>query len=160
VVCCQIAVGSYEGDALITLDELSDRQRIVGGEQAATRQTEVVKISTIDRICEDCGVDHIHLIKIDTEGLDMEVLKGAARMLEDNAIDLIQVEAGMNSTNQLHVPLREFMEYLEPKGYHLFRIYDQVSERTVSKQSCGGIILRRSNPVFISKKLDLGQIIQ
>src|SRR5205814_3934857 len=45
-----------------------------------------VQTTTIDRFCADRGLDAIDVIKIDTEGFDLEVLKGAGLMIARQAI--------------------------------------------------------------------------
>ena len=52
------------------------------------------KFTTIDNFCERDEIDHIHFLKIDVEGHEMPVLKGAKRMLERGTIDFIQFEFG------------------------------------------------------------------
>ena len=67
---------------------------------------EDVELDTVDAFCRRQGIDRIGFLKIDTEGGDLEVLKGAARMLDRRAIDIVQVEAGMNKENATHVSLQ------------------------------------------------------
>jgi hypothetical protein len=68
-------------------------------------------------------------------------------MLQGHKITFIQVEAGMNPHNKLHVPLQDFVDYLTPFGYVLFGIYEQHLEWTGEKR------LSFSNPVFISERM-------
>jgi hypothetical protein len=51
----------------------------------------------------------------------------------------------MNPENELHVPLQDFLAFLHPCGYRLFRTFKEVSEKPVK-----GPYLRRVNAVFIS----------
>ena len=44
-------------------------------------RSETVEISTVDQVCREEGIDHLHVLKIDTEGHEMEVLAGAREML-------------------------------------------------------------------------------
>jgi hypothetical protein len=67
---------------------------------------------------------------------------GFAAALQRKAIRFLQVEAGMNSTNELHVPIQHFMQFLEPLGYHLYRVTGQVRELD------GRGILRRADLIF------------
>jgi FkbM family methyltransferase len=54
--------------------------------------TEIVTVSTIDQFCNENGVQSIDLCKIDAEGHDLAVIRGASRMLEENKIGMIQFE--------------------------------------------------------------------
>lgn len=105
---------------------------------------ETITISTLDEFCANERVDRIDFMKIDTEGHDLEVLRGATRMLAEKRVGAIQVEAGMNPRNERHVPLHAFCDLLDQHGYGLFGVYDQVEEFFT-----GEMHMRRANPVFI-----------
>ena len=55
---------------------------------------ETIEIGTIDDFCLQNNINHIHFLKIDVEGNEISVLKGAKSMLETNNIDYIQFEFG------------------------------------------------------------------
>jgi FkbM family methyltransferase len=139
----QCALGAEQKEAEIVLCEDSSLNSFVDTVKEIGEKTETVQIKTLDRICQAEGISYIDVLKIDTEGFDVEVLKGATSMLKENKITFIQVEAGMNPTNKLHVPLQSFVDFLAPYGYVLFGIYEQHLEWTGEKR------LAFSNPVFI-----------
>ena len=109
---------------------------------------EMIKVNTLSGFCDNHNVKHIDYLKIDTEGYDLDVIKGGKKMLDQAAIDFIEMEVGMNPNNKLHVPLEEVKPYMEINGYYLFGIYEQVQEWITQKP-----ILRRSNLLFISGKM-------
>jgi hypothetical protein len=111
----------------------------------ASNSTERVKIVSLDSFCADNAIPHISYLKIDTEGMDLEVLKGACSMLSREAIDFVEVEAGMNPDNLHHAPFEDLKSGLESHGFRLFGIYEQVSEWPT-----GAPHLRRVNAVFLS----------
>ncbi|MDZ4766413.1 MAG: FkbM family methyltransferase [Chloroflexota bacterium] len=53
-----------------------------------------VQIDTVDQYCADHQIDQIDFLKIDVEGHDLPVLKGAARMLSEGRIAKAQFEYG------------------------------------------------------------------
>jgi hypothetical protein len=106
---------------------------------------EPVDIVTLDAFCVARGIDRISFLKVDTEGGDLDVLRGAERLLAEQRIDVVQVEAGMNPGNERHVPFETLKAYLESHHYHLYGIYEQVGEWPLGEPQ-----LRRTNPVFIS----------
>jgi FkbM family methyltransferase len=110
--------------------------------------SEIVKVETIDAFCAAHGIERIDFLKIDTEGHDLEVLKGATTMLGACRIGAVQVEAGLNPENTFHVPFEALKAYLEAHGYRLFGIYDQVSEWPTRQPH-----LRRANPLFVSPEI-------
>jgi hypothetical protein len=82
--------------------------------------SEVVQITTIDDVCEAEGVDRIHVLKIDTEGYEMDVLSGAQRMLEEGRIETIQFEFGETFLGTGYY-FRDTFDLLSPR-YTLYRI--------------------------------------
>jgi len=106
---------------------------------------ESVDLTTLDDYCDVNGVERINYLKIDTEGHDLEVLKGSVNMISERRIDLIEVEAGMNPSNLLHVPFETLKDYLESCSYVVFGIYEQAWETRT-----GEAHLRRINAVFVS----------
>jgi FkbM family methyltransferase len=100
-----------------------------------------VEIVTGDQFCSTHGVEIIPYLKIDTEGHDLEVLRGFDTMVVDHRIKRIEVEASMNAGNTRHVPVRAFMDHLEVRGYVMSRVTEQISER-------GSDRLRRANLIW------------
>lgn len=152
VACHRIALGSTNSEGRMVLEgasELFRLERENPGQDTtnSSHPTETVQVATLSDYCAQKGISRIQVLKIDTEGYDLEVLKGAAGMLDDMRIDLVKVEAGMNEANTRHVPFDAFVKYLAPKGYVLFGLYEQAHEWPTAKPN-----LRRSNPVFISRR--------
>lgn len=144
-----IALGAREGRALLLHDGISTTFRLMAAaEPHASHDVEEVEISTIDAFCQANHIGGIDYLKIDTEGSDLHVLEGAGAMLAEQSIGLIQVEAGMNRRNRLHVPLESFQSFLEPKGYFLFGLYEQWPETPTKRPN-----LRRTNAVFVSERI-------
>ena len=74
---------------------------------------------TLDEFLRKRQIEHVDLLKVDTEGHDYRVLLGAKRAIEEGRIDVIQFE--FNEMNVIEkVFLRDFRLLLP--GYHLFRI--------------------------------------
>lgn len=55
-------------------------------------RTEEITTETLDEFCTRESIDHIDVMKVDTEGHDLAVLEGARGMLGRNAIDAVQFE--------------------------------------------------------------------
>jgi FkbM family methyltransferase len=104
-----------EGSALASLHhrDLSHLNQTFG-------KSETVKINTLDLFCRENQIAHIHLLKIDVEGHELAVLKGAREMMERNAIEVVQFEFGGTSIDS-KTYFRDFFQLLAPK-YRLYRI--------------------------------------
>jgi FkbM family methyltransferase len=151
VLTFRLALGAEKGVGQMVVDEHSDMAflRSSSKETAADdSRLESVLLETLAGFCQSRNVVHIDYLKIDTEGGDLDVLKGATRMLDQQEIDVIEVEAGTNRRNLRHIPLDAFVQFLEPKDYFLFGFYHQVEEWPTNQRN-----LRRVNPVFISDRV-------
>jgi FkbM family methyltransferase len=86
----------------------------------ATVREEIVMLRTIDAFCREEGIMHIDFLKIDVEGHELDVLRGARVMIESGAIDLIQFEFGMADIGS-RTFLRDFFDFFEGR-YRLYRV--------------------------------------
>jgi FkbM family methyltransferase len=78
-----------------------------------------VVTTTIDAYMRSAGIDTIDFLKIDTEGFDINVLRGAKEALNRGAIKAIQFEF-IPADIAMRVTMRDFYEVLQ--GYTLFRL--------------------------------------
>lgn len=79
-----------------------------------------VPITTLDRFCEDQGIGAIYLIKIDVQGYELEVLKGAVATLP--RIDHVFVEAGIRRLYEGAPSFAEVCLFMETQGFHLMHL--------------------------------------
>jgi FkbM family methyltransferase len=82
-------------------------------------QTETVQVRRLDTFCDEHGIDRIDWLKIDAEGSELEVLRGAGDML-GSKIGPIQFEfggTGIDANNSL----RDFFDLLE-SDYRIHRL--------------------------------------
>ena len=56
-----------------------------------TFKTIEVETSTIDNICIRNNINKIDVLKIDTEGSELNVLRGATKMLKNTKIILVEI---------------------------------------------------------------------
>lgn len=83
--------------------------------------TEDVVTTTLEEYAADVGLDNIALVKIDTEGHDLAVLRGAGRLLTEQRIRVVQFEY-----NWRWIAARSFLydafRLLDPLGYRLGKL--------------------------------------
>lgn len=168
-----IALGGATGRGAMTADGTSVANRLIASGPSMTRPSlaqalgrapggppptvperparkvrrQDVEIISGEDFCRGRGIGHVSFLKIDTEGHDLEVVRGFGPIL--SSVDFVQVEAGMNEYNKTHVPLRDFQTVLGMAGFHLFRIYSEAFEF----KRGGRPVSRRCNPVFIHARL-------
>jgi len=84
-------------------------------------QSEEVRLTTVDLYCEANSITEVHLLKIDAEGHDFEVIAGASKMFDRHAIRVLQFEYNhrwIGSRNYL----RDVFAFLNPKGYTIGKL--------------------------------------
>jgi FkbM family methyltransferase len=84
--------------------------------------TESIHLETLDRYCEANNVSHIDLLKIDVEGHELEVLRGAAATLARGEIAAVQFEYGGTNIDS-GVLLKHLFEFLAPFGYRFYKLF-------------------------------------
>ncbi|MCU0931542.1 MAG: FkbM family methyltransferase [Serpentinimonas sp.] len=78
-------------------------------------------IVTGDSYCQEQGVDHIDLLKIDVEGADHLVLEGFAQMLGQGAVRVVQFEYGYTHGDAKFL-MRDFYRLFASYGYLVGRL--------------------------------------
>lgn len=82
---------------------------------------EVVAQITIDRFLQKSDIQAVSMVKIDTEGFDLLVLRGAEQSLHDGRIDIIQFEYNWRWLLN-HVCLRDVFALIADKPYRLGKL--------------------------------------
>lgn len=86
----------------------------------ALTEHEQVRIRRLDDFCQDEGIAHFDLLKLDIEGHELKALEGAAGLIAAAAIDFIQFEFGGANTDS-RTYFRDFFELLHER-FNLYRI--------------------------------------
>ncbi len=139
---CVHNMGVSDSQGKIKISNNNGMSRISEGESG--NLTEVTAI-TLDDFSKNITEGKISLLKVDTEGHELEALVGASKLLSSQSIDMIYIEAGMNRDNKQQTYYREIEDLLNKNGYKLFRIYEQMFEWMDDSPA-----LRRVNLAFIS----------
>jgi FkbM family methyltransferase len=106
----------------------------------AQTESEPILLETLDNYCTAHRIQRIDLLKIDTEGHELEVLNGASAMLRSGAIGLVSFEFGgcnIDSRTYLRDFVRFFQKYnratmsrITPSGFLApLGPYDELSEQ-------------------------------
>lgn len=144
----RLALGASETTGWISAGGPSALRRVSAAPPTPGAAAERVEVTTVDAFCAARGVERISFLKIDAEGADLEVIDGAAAMIDAGRIDMIEIEVGLNPDNDLHAPLPAVCDALWPRGFWLFALYDQAHAWPSDRRH-----LRRANAVFIADAL-------
>jgi len=75
-----------------------------------------VECTTVDNICQKFNLEKIDYLKIDTEGAELDVLKGSAKMMSERKINYIQFEFG-GCAIEAGYGAEDIQNYLKKYGY-------------------------------------------
>lgn len=114
----QLALADKNEDAQLYLGEKSGWHSLVSNQGNVQKSTIEVKKRTLDSIFEETGNTHVDMIKIDVEGAEMDVLRGASVMFENNPelIVLLDLHPHMG-VNPIEV-----CDFLTAKGFDILNM--------------------------------------
>lgn len=122
----QVALSDREGESVIYADEkgsplASLHQRDLRAVNLEMTLQEKIKLVRLAGYIRDAGLQHINFLKIDVEGSEFDVLKGAEEFLRPDFIDFIQFEYGGTNLDA-RVPLKAFFDFLEQKEFVIAKV--------------------------------------
>jgi FkbM family methyltransferase len=83
-----------------------------------------VQVETLDRYCAEHGVNRIDLLKSDTQGFDLEVVRGAQDLLAAEAVHMILMEINFNEAYVGLPRLDEIYGFVHDRGFRLVSFYN------------------------------------
>jgi FkbM family methyltransferase len=98
-------------------------ERVPTGDHEIRNQLEVNQIK-IDTLRKEYSFDIIDLLKIDAEGYDLEVLRGAESMLDKQAISVIVTEVFFVPYRDGQANFWDIAGYLNKKDYSFVNLFD------------------------------------
>ena len=101
--------------------KLRSKQLGVQQENYITKKVEV-KVDTIDSYCETNKIEHIDIMKVDTQLFEEEVLAGSKEMIKNHKIDAIELEITFSSVYEKYFSFSDLEKYLIPNGYRFSAI--------------------------------------
>jgi len=132
VVLHNFALGSQPGKLQFLENSKSDMSSFLqpGADHwGAIEHVTEVQVETLDRYCSERHIDNIDLLKIDTQGFDLEVLRGTKEMLAAKRVKSILIEITFLQIYQTAPRCDEIFRFLFDHGYRLIALYDQVYRR-------------------------------
>jgi FkbM family methyltransferase len=122
-----MALGDEAGTKTIRLHEgemnVLNSLRAEAMNNSREAKEETIQITTLDAYCRAHSITKIDLLKIDTEGFEINVLRGATEMMRNGTISFIYCETGFQQGNQRNTYFPELTEHLAKFGYYFFGLY-------------------------------------
>ena len=121
------AVSDYDGEAIFFihtgqknsgLSSLYDMNNIGYKTKSEQRSIPVLKIDTFS---ENQNITSIDFMKIDVEGNELNVLKGAEKMFKNNKIKIVQFEFG-HAARASRTLLLDFFNFFDKYNFEIFTV--------------------------------------
>jgi FkbM family methyltransferase len=127
--CHHLALGAEIGDRTVRRESASPYFRANSVSNQPDGNTppdliEIIQLTTLDAFCEQNGIQRIDILKTDTEGFDLQVLRGAKSLLTNGAVLNIVSEVTLSSTDNAHTNFFALIEWLRQYGFAPYSIYD------------------------------------
>lgn len=103
-----------------------------------------VKTQTLDNFCLENKIDRIHLLKLDTEGNEFNILKGAENLLSNNKVKVIYTEICSNKKDYNNKSY-EIKNFLKKYNFDHIKSYKIPTLGFLSK-------LKATDDLFVFKK--------
>jgi FkbM family methyltransferase len=150
IFCNNLALGDKNEDVIVLRPSEGDSLRNslkndIGFEQGALVE-ESVRVVTLDSFVGQLGERiNIDLLKIDTEGYDLRVIKGAIGLLNAGLVKMVFCEVGFSKDNDVHVHFCEMNEFLENVGFVFVGLFNTNVRKVLERPVFG-------NALFVSKE--------
>lgn len=129
VRCLHFAMGDAEGAREISLQKDSEWNSLADKpnqlRSAESSATETIRICKVDDFCAAEGIARVDLLKIDTEGFELQVLQGADGMLSSNNISFVYSEVTFDPDDEAHTSFFEIDQFLGRRGFRFVALYEQ-----------------------------------
>lgn len=120
------AVGSEPGEMELLENSYSDMSSFLSLGKSGWGEIEQrtpVEVITLDRFCAERGINHIDILKSDTQGFELEVFKGAREMIETGKIGLIYFEITFSEIYENIPSFSKMYDFLTSRDYLLVSFY-------------------------------------
>ena len=121
IVLHHVALGAKDGDLTLYVPSgNAGAASLITARQVPDSKTMIVPVHTLSSIMADQPIDHIRLVKLDVEGFEPEVLRGAAELFARRPPDTILFE--LNDCAAQDLPDHPTIRLISQLGYGFFRL--------------------------------------
>ncbi len=118
ITVCDLALSDHDGEALLHLGTKSGFHTLLSGALQRDVGSLVVKTRKLDSLLEELGATKVDVLKIDVEGAELQVLKGAVETLRANPKIVLLID--------IHPPLgvnpSEVFAFLNSLGLSVYKM--------------------------------------
>lgn len=119
------ALGSCEKEASIQVRDNSELNSLINSNDLDPGcKQEQIFVTTLDCFCRKHQINQLDLLKMDVQGYEMEVLRGAETLLTTNSINFVYSEIGFDRFNQECQYFSEINDLLHHYNFQFSGFYE------------------------------------
>ena len=121
-----LALGDEAGQMPFTVfNDWSVNDSLLKPAWSSPANSVTVSVATLDQFCEQQSIEGIDWLKIDTQGYDLRVLRGAQSLLTSGRIRLVSAEAIFNRMYDGQPSLCDLLQFMAGCNYRVNGFYEQ-----------------------------------
>jgi FkbM family methyltransferase len=132
----ELALGDNPGKSLLYLNTSKDMNSLLKSNNPRWGENDgesEITVTTVDKFCEEYKIHQIDLLKTDTQGFELQVLKGSSRMMAEKRIKLVAMEVIFSDMYEDIAPFDEVYRFMLENGFRLvsfykFHFYEQLAD--------------------------------
>lgn len=126
VHCLNMALGARDEKLVMRLREDSELNTLTssGVTDASPGITQIVDVTTVDNIVTSLRLSHVDILKMDVQGWEMEVMRGARNLLANQGVMFVFSEVVFRQDANEMQQFSELHSHLEENGFLLCGFYD------------------------------------
>jgi FkbM family methyltransferase len=122
---CTTELNLYSGNRMNSLLSFDDDPANPMSKSFTHTGTAKVSVEALDDYCVEQNIPRIDLLKVDTQGYDLQVLKGATKLLAARRIKTVLLEVNFVPMYQRQATFLELHAFISSFGYRLVDFYNQ-----------------------------------
>jgi FkbM family methyltransferase len=146
-----VALGSFDGERTLYCNAASEGNSLLEVSHKIAEDTapgwlrpmaeKLVPVHRLDTFCAEHSIERIDLLKLDTQGYEAEVLRGATRLLNQKAVNLVLAEVQFSEYYENQAYFDDVYAVLKESGYRLVDLYQKFRAEDQSLTACDALFV-------------------